>query len=198
MRILLAIAFLLFPISGYCWESGWEEGKKFQYIQVSGEVTNDGTFNTSDVRVDEVLGSTIITDGGLELWDDATTPTSWSVYLAGAGEGAGSVTREGTIKHAGSYSANITSGTGETGAAAIFQSQEGLTAGETYRAGAWLRGAAGTESATILAFNGTYGVEGATAPKHVAQYRSQTQTDTVVRLLRSFLGQESPSIRANL
>lgn len=85
---------------------------------------------------DAVYGSSILTDGGLENWDDANTPTDWDVYDTGADA---SVNRESTEVYAGTYSAKLTMASGAPAPAVIQQNNTGLTAGTIYRARAYAK-----------------------------------------------------------
>ena len=71
-----------------------------------------------------------ITDGGMEAWDDATHLTNWTLTTDG-----GSLDREGTIKHGGTYSAKVTQATGYVWLRQSFT----MTAGAAYTISFWYR-----------------------------------------------------------
>jgi hypothetical protein len=62
-------------------------------------------FFAFDTSISPTIGPTeLLTDGGLEIWDDASTPhTPWTH----AHNGTSTVNREGTTKHGGTYSCRL-------------------------------------------------------------------------------------------
>jgi predicted extracellular nuclease/endonuclease I len=84
--------------------------EKINYITVTEETSGSG---------DELM-----TNGSLEAWDTATSPTGWDKKE--------SIEQEATIVHSGSYSAKQTAGTKDLG-----QYVEGIVGGETYTISYW-------------------------------------------------------------
>jgi hypothetical protein len=124
-------------------------------LSASGDITNNGDINTTNVRVNEILGADILIDGGLEAWDDADTLTNWNDG-DGGGPG-GSIAREDTIIHGGSYSCKMISAVG--GSRYIAQIKTGLTVGDTYKTKAWLRDSDNTASFQLILMNGVISVD---------------------------------------
>lgn len=83
-----------------------------------------------------IEGAEILTDGGLETWTSETNLTSWTEDNAGTG----SVNREGTEKHGGTYAAKLSrAGSGYAG---IWQGFK-LVPGKRYRVSFWYKGTVG-------------------------------------------------------
>ncbi len=89
---------------------GTDIEEKINYITVTEETSGSG---------DELM-----TNGSLEAWDTATSPTGWDKKE--------SIEQEATIVHSGSYSAKQTAGTKDLG-----QYVEGIVGGETYTISYW-------------------------------------------------------------
>ena len=77
------------------------------------------------------FGQELLLNGGFELWDDSTSPTSWSK--------AESTEQESTIFHGGSFSAKHTGGTSD-----ISQTVSGIVPGKSYTITIWYKVESGT------------------------------------------------------
>lgn len=111
-------------------------------------LSHNGSFSTTNTKTAEVLGSDILTDGALEIWTDANNLTNWTTTdVIGTN---GTLDREGTITHGGSYAAKFTNVGGH--AKAILQ-QHTLSVGDSYRIKFWARGASGGEASTLIFYD---------------------------------------------
>lgn len=79
-------------------------------------------------------GATLLTDGGMEIWSDASNLTNWPKVIPG---GTPTLEREAAVKHGGSYSAKMTGDSGTP--IVISQLETGLTVGATYNSVYWAR-----------------------------------------------------------
>jgi len=104
-------------------------------------INSNGDISSSDVIVPESLGTTALTDGGLELWDDSDTLTNWTDGQAGPP--GGSLTQEAVEVYAGAYSAKLVNSW------YIAQVVSGLTVSDVYRCKYYQKGS-GTTSIAFL------------------------------------------------
>jgi len=104
-------------------------------------IASNGDISSSDVIVPESLGDDILTDGGLELWDDSDTLTNWTDGQAGPP--GGSLAQETVEVYAGTYSAKLTNSW------YIAQTKTSLTVADNYRLKYYSKGS-GTSSAFFL------------------------------------------------
>jgi hypothetical protein len=91
---------------------------------------------------------TKVVDGGLEVWTSATQLTNWVYGQTGSG---GSVNRESSIIHGGTYSARIVKSS--TGNSVIYQTVYGDFAGKAYSFSVYAKSANSAASAVQIAIN---------------------------------------------
>ena len=98
------------------------------------------------------LGTSILTDGDLEIWTDSSTLTNWTFVDLGSGA---TLTQESTEVYHGTYSAKLTAdASGAPGY--IYQTHTGLTENDYYTISA--AGKVGTcTSVALFILNGTLG-----------------------------------------
>ncbi|MBI9031592.1 chitobiase/beta-hexosaminidase C-terminal domain-containing protein [bacterium] len=128
---------------GYSWDFDNDGNVDSTTPNPSHTYSTPGTYSVKLTIVDGALGTDVeekinyitvleesgtseelMTNGDLELWDNATTPTGWDVIE--------NIQQEGTIIHSGYYSAKQTAGTKD-----LRQDVTGLIAGQSYTISYW-------------------------------------------------------------
>ena len=118
-----------------------------------------------------VAGMELITDPGLETWASASDLTSWTESLVGTG----SITQEGTIKNAGSYSAKLIGDANPAGNRALLSQDIADAIGDWLLITCMARGASGGETVRI-------GHDGGTIAKSLVLTTSFAQALVTVRV----------------
>jgi hypothetical protein len=114
-----------------------------------------------------------VTDGGLEAWTSDTNLTNWTETLVGTG----TVNKESTIIHGGTYSANIN--VGATGSGTLISQPVSTTSGLLYKITSYAKADSGTPS---FAYDFVFTQSGITLTTDYAEYsRYQTENTTTIR-----------------
>ena len=135
------------------------DGASIAYINTDGDLFNSGEWDTLNVKTADTYGTSILTDGGLEVWTDANNLTNWGNAFGGV-PGAATLTQESGVSnvYSGTYSAKFTTDAATDEGKYIYQEKTGLTAGDIYRLQFYAKESTSTGSFTILYLNGELGV----------------------------------------
>lgn len=125
---------------------------------INGDIQGYKTISLTELEP-ETLGTDVLTDGGLEVWTDPNTPTSWIVGTGGE-PGTETLTQGSGVENVyeGTYSAKFTTDAGTNSGKYIAQQLTGLTEGDNYRLKFWAKESTETATVQYLALNGDLGV----------------------------------------